>query len=965
MIFSTERYGGNKKSETARNETLFTVANGNLGLRGDTEEKCGTLHKGTYINGFYDSEPILYGESAFAYAKNHETILNLPDPKRIELFVNGIAFGLEGEGTVKSHRLELDMDEGVLRRKTEWKKDNSELRLETLRLASFENQDCALIVYKVLNTGSTPISLKLSSYIDTSVGNILAEEDPRIGAKFRHKPLVLDSVNSAENFSLSFFAHTARSGLFLSGTVLHKVNFAKNAQNSFGYENELPCCTFDFSLEPNESFTLEKYIAYCSSKTADGLAKKSSDVCSAFASDGLEKILTAQKNFLTKFWSTASIFIKSDDRSQEALRFNLFHLLQSSGRNGSVSIAAKGLTSEGYEGHFFWDSESYVCPVFTYTAPEVAKKLLEYRASILPLARERAKEMNLKGALYPWRTISGNETSAYFPAGTAQYHINADILFAVERYQNAHGDFDSDALKKMSSESARMYASLGSFVPHKGGAFCINDVTGPDEYTAIVNNNAFTNLMVREAFEIAVKRSENESTNAEKLEWKKMASAMYIPFDKEEGVYPQDDSFMDKAEWDFAATPKENYPLLLHYHPLVIYRHRVLKQPDLVLAQFLLSSRFTRAEKIRNFAFYEKYTTGDSSLSHCIMCIMAAESGDIEKAYNYYTKTVRMDIDDVNGNSRDGIHTACMAGSWMAIVYGFAGFHDYNGDYSFEPRLPKAWENLSFSLSLKSCILDISLTHQTATYKLREGKSILLKHRNESFSLSNGESKTFDLKPKLKAVLFDLDGVITNTAPLHYKAWKELSDSEGLTFNEKMNEKLLGISREESLKVILKENNQVWSEEKIANACKIKNERYKELLKTLSPKDILPGIKELLEDLQKNNIASCLASSSKNAPAILDALSLTPYFVGIADASRVQKAKPAPDIFLDAAEKSGAWYTDCVGIEDAEAGIKAINSAGIHSLGIRSDGSLTEADLQVKSTADINLNVLQKLFGGE
>ncbi|MBQ9908541.1 MAG: beta-phosphoglucomutase, partial [Treponema sp.] len=492
---------------------------------------------------------------------------------------------------------------------------------------------------------------------------------------------------------------------------------------------------------------------------------------------------------------------------------------------------------------------------------------------------------------------------------------------------NAHENdlgFDKKSVEEMCAETARMWASLTSFAPGKGDKFVINDVTGPDEYTAIVNNNAFTNLMARENLEISAKRAGAGASEAEKSDWKKIAQKMYIPFDKEKGIYPQDDSFMDKADWDFSGTPKSNYPLLLHYHPLVIYRHRVLKQPDLVLAQFLLSRRFTLAEKIRNFNFYEKYTTGDSSLSHCIMSIMAARTGNEEKALDYFNKTVRMDIDDVNGNSRDGIHTACMAGSWMSLVYGFAGFEDYGGDFSFNPHLPKGWKKLSFLLAIRGSILDVTLTQDEALYSLRDGGELELSHRNEKFTLKAGEKKSFPLKKKLSAVLFDLDGVVTDTAPLHFKAWKAMTEEEGLKFDENMNKKLLGISREASLEVILKENGVEWAAEKKALWCSKKNEIYKKSLETLSEKDILPGIKKLLEDLKAQGIKAALASSSKNAPAILERLGISGYFSAIADAAKVQKAKPESDLFLEAAEKCGVWYTDCVGIEDAVSGVVAL-----------------------------------------
>lgn len=954
MKFSTTRFGG---KETQRNETLFTLGNGNIGFRGDTDERAGSFHKGTYINGFFESEPILYGESAYGYAQNHETIVNLPDPKVIEMTINGKPFSSDGKSC-----LTTDTDEGTLTRTTAWQSENDKVEVESVRLVSFKRQDCAAIRYTVTNTGESDIEINLKSFIDTQAKNILAEDDPRIGAKFRHLPL---SVKADKELCQSFYAVTEKSKLALAGCTLQKIKREGKEENFLGEKT--------FTLNKGESFCLEKYISFnwnkISLESQEELTKKNSSSCKEIFEAGFETLLSEQKEFLADFWNLADIQIEGDKASEEALKFNLFHLLQSASQNSRASIAAKGLTSEGYEGHFFWDSESYACPLFTYTAPKIAKSLLEYRASILSKAEDRAKTMSLKGALFPWRTIDGEETSAYFPAGTAQYHIDADIIFALDKYLNAHEEdtgfgknSSKSEIEQMCAQTARMWQSLGHFNKNKKGAFCIEDVTGPDEYTAIVNNNAFTNLMARENLEIAVKRAGSAASQEEKDEWKNIAEKIYIPYDKESGIYPQDDSFLDKADWDFEGTPKENYPLLLHYHPLVIYRHRVLKQPDLVLAQFLLSGRFTRAEKIRNYNFYEKYTTGDSSLSHCIMSIMAAKCGMKGKALDYFNKTVRMDIDDVNGNSRDGIHTACMAGSWMSIVYGFAGFSDYKGNYSFEPELPAAWKKLKFSLSLKACILDVTLTQEQAEYSLREGKELNLCHRNINFTLKEKEKKVFGIKPKLEAILFDLDGVITNTAPLHYQAWKEMADKEGLLFNEDMNKKLLGISREASLDVILKENNVTWTEEKKSATCFSKNERYKELLKGLSEKDILLGIKSLLDAALQSGIKCALASSSKNAPAIIKALGLESYFCKQKEAENVF-AKPEADIFLLAAESADVWYSNCIGLEDAKAGIQAIKACGMKAVGLKSSGDdVSKADLVLDSTEEVTLKKLQEAF---
>lgn len=976
----------------ARNETLFTVANGTLGLRGDFEEREGSVHKGTYINGFFDTEPIAYGESAYGYAENHETILNLPDPKRIELSVNGHPFSVKA-GKIEDFLMRLDLEGGTMTRSLRWTAPGGiEIGLRATRVVPLDRPWAAAIQYSVtaLNRGAKVV---LTSMIDGTAKNLGAEEDPRVGSKFTAPPLKVRAMGG-EGGTLFFQAETRNSGLPLAGRAVHHAWVSgpggekpSEPTPKSGSGEGKAWAEWSVTLQEGGSITLEKYIAY--ERGAKGESRSVLDGAASLhaaelAAEGFDALLASQSRILGEFWKTAALEIDGDSESERAIHFNLFHLLQSAGRDGRTSIAAKGLTAEGYEGHFFWDTEAYVCPVFTYLQPEIARSLLEYRRFILPAARRRARVMSLQGALYPWRTIDGEETSAYYPAGTAQYHIDADIVFALRKYLTARSpaadadplegsEFDPAATCEMAVETARMWMSLGSRIPSKGGAFCINEVTGPDEYSACVNNNTYTNLMARENLRFAAEVAEAAarrgwerfplSVSPEEIaSWKAAAESMYVPYDPSTGIYPQDDSFMDRAEWDFAGTPRDKYPLLLHFHPLVIYRHRVLKQPDLVLAQFLLSGEFTAAEKRRNFAFYERLTTGDSSLSHCIQSIMACEGGDTAKAESYFDKTARMDLEDVHGNTRDGIHTAAMAGSWMSVVYGFAGFRDWRGQWRFSPSLPRRWQRLSFRLCLGDSLLGVELTRDRARYSLAEGGPLELIHRNERFTLEPGGSREFSLLPSLKAVLFDLDGVVTDTAGLHYQAWKELADERGLRFDREVNEALRGVSRMESLEIILRHNGLELDGAERKVLADRKNRRYVELLGTLTEENILPGIRELLGTLRSRGIKLALASSSRNAPYVLERLGLSSAFDAVADAERIPMAKPEPDLFLEAAALLGVWPSDCAAVEDAQAGIDAIAAAGMRSVAVGE--GLSGADASVPGTGSLTVSLLESLFPG-
>jgi alpha,alpha-trehalose phosphorylase len=440
---------------------------------------------------------------------------------------------------------------------------------------------------------------------------------------------------------------------------------------------------------------------------------------------------------------------------QQAIRFNLFHILQASARAEDAGVPAKGLTGQAYEGHYFWDTEIYLLPFLIYTSPRIARNLLTLRYRMLPQARARAKELGHRGAMYPWRTINGEEASAYYEAGTAQYHINADIMYAVRKYVQATGDelFLYECGAEMLVESARLWLDLGFYSERKGGQFCINAITGPDEYNAIVNNNAYTNLMAREnlryaaqvvsalrishpdAYSRLVRETALEPTEIDA--WLQAAEKMYVPYDGNLRIIPQDDGFLEKEPWDFRNTPSDHYPLLLFYHPLDIYRKQVIKQADVVLAMFLLGPSFSLDEKKRNFEFYDSFTTGDSSLSSCIEAIIAGQTGDVEKAIRYGMAALLMDLADIGGNVKDGCHIASMGGTWMMLVYGLAGMSDNDGTLSFWPRrAPEDNAILQFPVTYRGQMLEVRVSAAEAEYTLRQGGSLVIRHETEEIRLT-------------------------------------------------------------------------------------------------------------------------------------------------------------------------------------------------------------------------------------
>jgi alpha,alpha-trehalose phosphorylase len=458
---------------------------------------------------------------------------------------------------------------------------------------------------------------------------------------------------------------------------------------------------------------------------------------------GWDELCAAQRAYLDDFWERADVELEGDAELQQAIRFALFHALQASARGEGRAIPAKGLTGPGYDGHTFWDTEAYVLPLLCYAVPEAAAEALKWRLATIEKARERAQELGLAGAAFPWRTISGDECGAYWPAGTAAFHINADIAQAVARYCdiNVDPDFERDVGLPLLVETARLWRSLGHHDAH--GAFRIDGVTGPDEYSAVADNNVYTNLLAQKNLRAAADFAERHAEAAEALSvdheeiasWRDAAEAMTIPYDEELGVHAQSEGFTGHARWDFEKTGPDDYPLLLHYPYFDLYRKQVVKQADLVMAMLVRGEAFTAEEKARNFAYYEPLTVRDSSLSACVQAVLAAETGHLELAYDYLGEAALMDLDDLEHNSRDGLHIASLAGTWIAAVCGFGGLRDVDGMLHFSPRLPERLDRISFRLGFRGSRIMVEVTSTGTRYSLLDGDPVRLRHFDERVEL--------------------------------------------------------------------------------------------------------------------------------------------------------------------------------------------------------------------------------------
>jgi len=725
-------------------ESLFALGNGYIGLRGTHEESYSgpqdSTRDGCYLNGFYENEEIHYPEAAYGLAKQNEFMLNVPNGKGIDCWIEGEKLDLL-QGELRAYERTLDFRSGILTRQFEWiSPQGRQLAVRSRRIVCLARKHVYAVHYEIEAINFSG-HIRLSSTLDGAVKNLEAGDDPRVGSAVTGPSLHLLDIEQHGGYS-ALTQRTGNSGFSLVSAVDAEVKVAGVVTLAQSVHDQRIETHFDFALAQGEQASLVKFGCYFSSRDypAPTLAMRAKESLREARADGFEQLCTEQKEYLSDYWQQADVEIAGDDALQQGMRFNQFHLLQSVGRDGKTNIAAKGLTGEGYEGHYFWDTEIYILPFFLYTKPDIARKLLEYRYTGLVKARERARQMaHAKGALYPWRTIAGEECSAYFPAGTAQYHINADIAYSIKQYVEVTGD--ADYLTQYGAEivldTARIWVGIGCYPPGQPERFCINEVTGPDEYTALVNNNYYTNIMaqmhLRYAADVAERLMHDDPAALARVvaaielepheiaEWRRAADAMFLPSDERTGIHPQDDSFLSKKVWDFAATPKTKYPLLLHFHPLVIYRHQVCKQADIVLALLLQGDRFTHEEKRRDFDYYEKVTTHDSSLSSCIFSIIASEVGYHDKAYAYFMETARLDLDDTHGNTCHGVHTAAMAGTWLGVACGFAGMRVYQGALRFAPTLPARWSHYQFRIHVHGHLLQIRIAADGVEYRLLGG----------------------------------------------------------------------------------------------------------------------------------------------------------------------------------------------------------------------------------------------------
>ena len=456
---------------------------------------------------------------------------------------------------------------------------------------------------------------------------------------------------------------------------------------------------------------------------------------------------------------------------------------------------------------------------------------------------------------------------------------------------------------------------------------------------------------------------------SEATQWKIVADNMILPYEEEIGIFVQDDNYLSMYPLPLEELDRKKEMPIEGKWPIEKYlRYNVTKQADVVLSLVLFRDRYDMDQKRRNYNFYEQRTIHGSSLSSAMHSIMASEIGRYNQAYEYYLCSSRLDLDDYNKDTKEGLHISSMGGTLLTIFYGFGGITLTDDGIKFLPALPEAWSELSFKFHYRQRILKVRMNKNAVYLSVLKGENINVQVFDREVVLTSEECcvetpEYIKNKAMCEAVIFDLDGVIVDTAKYHYQAWKQIADEEGIYFDEVINEKLKGVSRQESLNIIVKSSAKGYTQEQLKKTAEIKNEMYVKLLENnLSVESILPGIEDFLNELKEKNIKTAIYSASRNTPLILEKLGIGHYFDVVVNGNHVTKSKPDPEGFILAADQLGINRANCVVVEDAYSGIQAAKNAGMKVIGIGDKIILHNAECVLSSTQYLNYKRIETLY---
>lgn len=748
VLFEPDGYKVVERKYSAQNnknnESVFNVANGYIGLRGFFEEgfygEAKDTDPTTMLNGVYEYFNYNHVWQRPGFPPRYHAIINQANPIDIKVYVDGELCSLGGK--VEDYSRTLDMQDGTIVRSFIYETQSGKrVRLKFHRFASQANKHLLMIKVEVETFSDAEVKILSSLNQQTRGGGATKEE---IGASVGTVYTFGDAKREGNTKYVTY--STNISGFDIICAVSEKTDgekvFAKDCETGLSDE-------YVYSLKAGERVVLERAVVYATMRDFPAFKKTAIELSQEACANGYEKALAENKKVWDAFWETTDVEIDDDALIQQGIRYGMFNMYQSTGKDGITNVSANGITGTAYSGHYFWDTEIFMMPMFTYTNPEVAKKLIEYRYNTLDGSRKRARDMEHPGALVAWNTINGEECGHVFEAATAHYHINADVGYAIYKYFEATQDeeFLLDKCAEVLFETSLCLSHRGAFIERKGNKFCLNVVCGPDEYNPVVDNNLFTNMMVRKHFYFTLETAERLKTkrpqqyrelmekcgitDEELARWKRAADNMYLAYDYENDMYMQDDSILYKDPIDIENIPPEKLPLLFTMHPLNLWRFKVCKQADIVLLTFLLHEEFTPEMRKKIFDVYEPLTIHDSSLSSNTYSIVACDIGYYDEAYDYLKQASRMDLDNVNKNTYFGLHAACMGSCWMMLVNGYAGLRVYDNRMHFKPYCDEKWKSYAFKLQFRGSILSIKVEKNQTTYKVLSGNPVEIFHKEE------------------------------------------------------------------------------------------------------------------------------------------------------------------------------------------------------------------------------------------
>lgn len=725
-------------------ESIMSLGNGYMGMRGNYEESYSKdSHRGSYIAGVWYPDKTRVGWWKNGYPEYFGKVPNSVNYIGIKVFIDDKELDL-ATCEVKDFYRELDMKNGVLTRKFIANIDNKEIEVNIVRFLSISRKELAVIKYdvKALNFNG---KIKFVPYLDSNVANEDSnyEEEFWIGVDSYSNNLEGSVVASTKenNFNTPVFTIAANMNIKVNGNI-DNINHSNSNRYS---ENEI-----EMNISKGEIVGIEKYITIVSTRDYEKsqLIKESKKILDEETIKGYETLYKEHCEAWNKRWETADIKIDGDILAQQGIRYNLFQLFSTYyGEDSRLNIGPKGFTGEKYGGATYWDTEAYCLPVYLgVTDKQVSKNLLEYRYNQLEPAKTQAKKLGLEGALYPMVTFNGEECHNEWEITFEEIHRNGTIVYAIYNYTNYTGDYSYIKEKGIDVivEVARFWASR-VHLPTRKDKYMIHGVTGPNEYDNNVNNNWYTNYIAKWCLEYAVENIEKlKSENIEAIirnnvddedinKWSKIAQNMYLPYDEDLDIIVQHDDFLDKEFIKVKDLPKENLPLNQKWSWDKILRSCYIKQADVLQGIYYFGDKFTKEQKKKNFDFYEPYTVHESSLSPSIYSIIASEIDNLEKAYELYSRTARLDLDNYNNDTEDGLHITSMSGAWLAIVQGFAGMRTYNGKLSFSPKLPKGWIGYSFNINYRENNIRISVTQDNIKIENLSGESFEVIINNKTY----------------------------------------------------------------------------------------------------------------------------------------------------------------------------------------------------------------------------------------